>query len=126
MNTKLHAVANANGHPLSFFMMAAQVSDYTGAAALIDDMLKAQWLLSNCGYDAEWLRDGIQAESIRPRIPSRRSRNEPVGTTGAATGVAAASNDVQPPQEPVPGRHPIRPLPTSFFSAVAATVIFWL
>ena len=39
MNTKLHAVADANGRPLSFFMTAGQVSDYTGAAALLDDDL---------------------------------------------------------------------------------------
>lgn len=32
MNTKPHAVADANGRPLSFFMTAGQVSDYTGAA----------------------------------------------------------------------------------------------
>jgi hypothetical protein len=31
MNTKLHAVSDANGRPLSFFMTAGQVSDYTGA-----------------------------------------------------------------------------------------------
>ena len=42
MNTKLHAIADANGRPLSFFMTAGQVSDYTGAAALLDDMPKAQ------------------------------------------------------------------------------------
>ena len=35
MNTKLHAIADANGRPLSFFMTAGQVSDYTGAAALL-------------------------------------------------------------------------------------------
>src|SRR3546814_3485949 len=33
MNTKLHAVTDANGRPISFFMTAGQVSDYTGAAA---------------------------------------------------------------------------------------------
>jgi transposase len=37
MNTKLHAVTDANGRPLSFFMTAGQVSDYTGAAALLDE-----------------------------------------------------------------------------------------
>ena len=42
MNTKLHAVTDANGRPLSFFMTAGQVSDYTGAAALLDDLPKAQ------------------------------------------------------------------------------------
>ena len=54
MNTKLHALADANGRPLSFFMTAGQVSDYTGAAALLDDLPKAQWLLGDRGYDADW------------------------------------------------------------------------
>ncbi len=53
MNTKLHAVADANGRPLSFFMTAGQVSDSTGAAALLDDMPAAQWLLGDRGYDAD-------------------------------------------------------------------------
>ena len=34
MNTKLHAVTDAKGRPIRFFMSAEQVSDYTGAAAL--------------------------------------------------------------------------------------------
>jgi len=34
LNTKLHAVSDADGRPLSFFMTGGQVSDYTGAAAL--------------------------------------------------------------------------------------------
>ena len=38
MNTKLHAVTDAEGRPLSFFMTAGQISDYTGAAALLDDL----------------------------------------------------------------------------------------
>jgi len=37
---------------LGFFMTAGQVSDYTGAAALLDDMPKAQWLLGDRGYTA--------------------------------------------------------------------------
>ena len=64
MNTKLHAVADANGRPLSFFMTAGQVSDNTGAAALLDDMPKAQWLLGERGYDADWFRDALQAKGI--------------------------------------------------------------
>ena len=49
MNTKLHAVTDAKGRPLSFFMTAGQVCDYIGAAALLDDLPKAQWLLGDCG-----------------------------------------------------------------------------
>ena len=32
-------------------MTARQVSDYAGAAALLDDLPKSQWLLGNHGYD---------------------------------------------------------------------------
>jgi transposase len=52
MNTKLHAVADANGRPLSFFMTAGQISGYTSATALLDDLPKEQWLLGVRGYDA--------------------------------------------------------------------------
>lgn len=34
-NTKLHAVTDAEGRPIRFFMTARQVSDYKGAAALL-------------------------------------------------------------------------------------------
>lgn len=57
MNTKLHAVTDANGRPFSFFITAGQVSDYTGAAALLDELPKAKWLLGDRGYDAGGCRD---------------------------------------------------------------------
>ena len=38
MNIKLHAVSDANGRPLSFFITAGQVRDYTGAAALLEKL----------------------------------------------------------------------------------------
>ncbi len=34
----LHAVTDAKGRPLKFFMTAGQVSDYTGAAALLGSL----------------------------------------------------------------------------------------
>ncbi len=71
MNTKLHAVADANGRPLSFVMTAGQVSDFIGAAALLDDLPKAQWLLGDRSYDADRFRDALQPKDIQPCIPSR-------------------------------------------------------
>ena len=70
MNTKLHAVGDADGRPLSFFMTAGQVSDVTGAAALLDDLPKAQWLLRDRGYDADWFRDALESQghpALHPR-----------------------------------------------------------
>lgn len=59
-------------------MTASQASDYTGAAALLDDIPKAQWLLRDRRSDAGWFRDALQAKGIQPCISNRRSRNEPV------------------------------------------------
>ena len=78
MNTKLHAVTDANGRPLSVFMTSGQISDYIGAAALLDELPKAQWLLADRGYDADWFRDALQEKRITSRIPGRKSRNEPI------------------------------------------------
>ena len=78
MNTKLHAVSDTLGRPIRFFMSAGQVSDYTGAAALLGDLPTAQWLLADRGYDADWFRDALQARGITPCIPGRKSRTEPI------------------------------------------------
>ena len=78
MNTKLHAVTDADGHPLSFFLTAGPVSDYAGAAALLDELPKAQWLVGDRGYDADWFRDALEAKGIKPCILGRKSRNAPV------------------------------------------------
>jgi len=60
MNTKLHAVTYENGRPISFFMSAGETSDYTGAAALLNSLPPAQWLLADRGYDADWFREGLK------------------------------------------------------------------
>jgi transposase len=91
MNTKLHAVTDAKGRPIRFFMTAGQVSDYTGAAALLGSLPKAEWLLADRGYDADWFRDALKDKGIKPCIPGRKSRGKPSNTTSAATNAATAS-----------------------------------
>ena len=59
-------------------MTAGQVCDYTGAAALLGDLLKAQWLLRDRGYDADWFRNALQARGVQACNPGRRSRKGPV------------------------------------------------
>jgi len=54
MNTKLHAVTDTSGRPIRLFITAGQVSDYTGAMALLSDLPDANWLLADRGYDADW------------------------------------------------------------------------
>lgn len=79
MNTKLHAVTDAHGRPLSFFITAGQISYCTGPAALLDDLPKAQWMLADRGYDAEGFRDALEQKGIKPCIPGRKSLSMPPG-----------------------------------------------
>ncbi|WP_156418557.1 IS5 family transposase [Aureimonas sp. D3] len=129
MNTKLHAVADANGRPLSFFLTAGPVSDYTGAAALLDELPKAQWLLGDRGYDADWFRDAVQAKGIKPCIPGRKSRNAPVRHDKRRY---RRRNRIEIMFGRLKDWRRIATrydrCPTVFFSAIAlaATVLFWL
>ena len=78
MNTKLHAVTDAKGRPIRFYMSAGQVSDYTGAVTLLGDQPKAEWLLADRGYDADWLRKALQDRWIKVCIPGRTSRKKTI------------------------------------------------
>jgi transposase len=78
MNTKLPAVSDANGRPIRFFMTAGQVSDYNRAAALLDSLPKAEWLLADRVCDADWFRDTLKDKGVNPCIPGRKSRGKPI------------------------------------------------
>ena len=85
MNTKLHAVADAKGRPIGFFMSAGQISDYTGAAALLGSLPKAGWLLANRGYDADWFREALQDKWIKPALRAGSPAKSPLNMTNGAT-----------------------------------------
>ena len=78
MNTKLHAVTDARGRPVRFLISAGQVSDYTGAAAMLGDLPQAEWLLADQGYDADWLREALKVKGMKACIPGRKSRKTSV------------------------------------------------
>ena len=74
MNTKLHAVTDAIGRPIRFFMTAGQVSDYTGAAALLSTLPPAKALLADKGYDAGWFRHALAERGFEVCIPPKSNR----------------------------------------------------
>ncbi|OLS49033.1 IS5 family transposase [Rhodovulum sulfidophilum] len=77
-NTKLLAIADAEGQPLRLFMTAGQVSEDTGARALSSSLPKAQWLLGDRGCDADWFREGLKDKGMRVCIPGRKGRKTAV------------------------------------------------
>jgi transposase len=49
-----------------------------GAAALLESLPKAEWLLADRGYDADWYRETLKDKKIRVFIPRRRNRKKKI------------------------------------------------
>lgn len=59
-------------------MTVGQISDYTGAAALLRSLPAAKWMIADRGYDADWFREALKDKGRRPCIPGRKSRAKAV------------------------------------------------
>jgi len=60
-------------------LTAGQISDYTGARELVDDLpADARRLVADRGCDANWFRNALKKRQIDPCIPPRRNRVEPI------------------------------------------------
>ncbi|WP_276612527.1 IS5 family transposase [Pseudorhodobacter turbinis] len=75
---KSRTTSDTSGRPVRLFITAGQVSDYTGAAALMNGLPKAEWLLADRGYDADWFRETLVDKGTKPCIPGRKSRKKTV------------------------------------------------
>ncbi|EPR10610.1 transposase IS4 [Sphingobium indicum IP26] len=55
-----------------------QMSDYKGAALMIDAFPQAKALLADRGYDADWFRHALAERGITACIPSKTNRKVPI------------------------------------------------
>ncbi len=55
-----------------------QMSDYKGAALMMEAIPPAKAMLADRGYDADWFRDALTARGITPCIPSKANRKVPI------------------------------------------------
>lgn len=55
-------------------LSAGQTSDYIGARVLLGSLPPARAVLADRGYDADWFRNALIENDIRPYTPSRRGR----------------------------------------------------
>ena len=78
MNSKLHAVCDGKGRPLVMLLSEGQMSDYKGAALMIDALPRAKALLGDRGYDADWFRTALAERKITACIPSKINRKVPI------------------------------------------------
>ncbi len=77
MSTKIHALVDALGNPLAFFLTPGQAHDLQGADALLPQM-QADTLLADKAFDAdERLIEPLLAAGKSPVIPSKSNRKVP-------------------------------------------------
>jgi len=74
LNSKLHAVCDGQGRPQVMLLSEGQMSDYKGAALMLDALPPAKEMLGDRGYDANWLRDALAERGISACIPSKANR----------------------------------------------------
>ncbi len=67
-------MCDGQGRPLILLLSEGQMSDYKGAALMIDTFPKANILLGDRGYDADWFRNALVERGITPCIPSKTNR----------------------------------------------------
>ncbi len=71
LKSKLHIVCDGLGRPLTFFLSPGQMSNATGALALLNALPSAKWLLGDRGYGADWFREALESKGIAAGIPAR-------------------------------------------------------
>ena len=74
LTTKIHAVVDANGNPITLTLSEGQAHDGRSAADLLDTVQAGQILLADRGYDSDALRKKIAERgawaNIKP-MPNR-------------------------------------------------------
>jgi len=71
-------VCDGEGRPLVLLLSEGQMSDYKGAALMIDALPRAKQLIGDRGYDAGWFRQALAARGTTACIPSKTNRRVPI------------------------------------------------
>ena len=77
LTTKIHALVDANGLPITLKLSEGQAHDGKSAADMLDDLGDGQILLADAAYDSDALRATLAARgawaNIKP-MPQRKTR----------------------------------------------------
>lgn len=76
MTTKIHALTDARGLPIKFLLTPGQAHDLLGSDTLLIDLGEGDVLLGDKAYDADWLRQRVEAQGVAPNIPDKSNRKE--------------------------------------------------
>jgi transposase len=76
-NSKVHAVVNAQGRPLALALTAGNVADVAHAQDTLEEV-EAKILTADRGYDSDGLRIWLFERGIKPYIPAKSDRENPL------------------------------------------------
>lgn len=76
MNTKLHAVVDEAGQPVSLFLSPGNDADISHARTVLKNV-PAAMVVADKGYDSDTFRQWLTERGIKPCIPPRRNRKTP-------------------------------------------------
>lgn len=74
LTSKIHALVDAEGRPVTLRLTAGQVADCTEAEVLIDDLGEGDILLADRGYDTNAIRTKAAERKAWANIPLRANR----------------------------------------------------
>lgn len=74
LTTKIHAVVDAQGLPIRLSLTAGQAHDGPAAYRLLDRLDPRTIVLADKAYDADGIRDLIEAQGAVPNIPAKANR----------------------------------------------------
>ena len=82
LTTKIHALVDANGLPITLKLSEGQAHDGNSAADMLDDLGDGQILLADAAYDSDALRDALGARGAWANIkPMPQRKTMPVFST---------------------------------------------
>jgi transposase len=76
LTTKIHALTDARGLPIKVLLTPGQAHDLLGVDALLTTLGEGDVLLGDKAYDADWLRQRIEAQGAAPNTPDKSNRKE--------------------------------------------------
>ena len=76
LTSKLHALVDADGRPLSLRLTGGQAHDACEAEALIEAIPEGATLLGDKGYDSNAIREAAAVRKVWANIPNRSNRKQ--------------------------------------------------
>lgn len=74
LTSKIHALVDAEGRPVTLRLTAGQVADCTEAQVLIDNLREGDILLADKGYDSNAIRAKAAERKAWANIPPKTNR----------------------------------------------------